>query len=47
MATALVAGQPAHGFKARVLLPVLTVTVAAVLFAALGVFWAATRSDAI
>jgi diguanylate cyclase (GGDEF)-like protein len=47
MATALVAEQPAQGFKTRVLLPVLTVTVAAVLFAALGVFWAATRSDAI
>lgn len=47
MATALVAGQPAHGLKTRVLLPVLTVTLAAVLFAVLGVFWAATHSDAI
>lgn len=47
MPTALVAGQPVHRFKTRVLLPVLTATVVAVLFAALGLFGAATHSDAI
>jgi diguanylate cyclase (GGDEF)-like protein len=47
MATAPVAGQPVNRFKTRVLLPVLTATVVAVLLAALGLFWAATRSDAI
>jgi diguanylate cyclase (GGDEF)-like protein len=47
MATALVAGQAVHGFKTRILLPVLTATVTVVLFAVLGLFWAATRSDAV
>src|SRR5688572_21536882 len=46
-ATAPVAGPSVHGFKTRVLVPVVIATAAAMLCAALGLYWAAMRSDAI
>jgi diguanylate cyclase (GGDEF)-like protein len=46
-ATASVAGQSVQEFRARVMLPVVVVTLAAVLLAIFGLYWATARSNAI